>query len=174
MPADAAIDLRSNSECRPGRARPFDGAATEPDPLAAALARKARAGAPGGADWRILAAGEGWRVVDNVCTCGPADHPFEERSGWASLSLVLSGTFVCRSEGGASLFAPGAFLLINAEGPYECSHHHGEGDRCLSFQFDPEVFWRLAHDAGSARPLFSRNQLPPIRPLARLAARARA
>ena len=147
---------------------------TNNHPLSTALARKAADGAPGATEVRQVAAGDGWQVVDIVCTSGPRDRPFEERQPSATISLVMSGTFVYRSDGGASLMSPASLLLGNVGRTFECSHPHGEGDRCLSFQFDPEVFWRLAHDAGSARPLFSRNQLPPIRPLARLAARARA
>jgi hypothetical protein len=48
------------------------------DPLAAALARKAETGAPGVAEGRTLAAGEGWRARV-VCT-GPNDRPFEEQT----------------------------------------------------------------------------------------------
>jgi len=144
------------------------------DPLASALARKARAGMPGAAVSRPLAAGRGWRVLDVVCTSGPQDRPFEERHAVASFSLVLSGTFVCRSTRGASLLSPGALLLGNAGHAFECSHEHGEGDRCLSFQLEPELFDRLAREAGAARGAFECDRLPPLRALAPLAARARA
>ena len=123
---------------------------------------------------RTIAAGEGWRVGDIVCTRGPSDRPFEERQSGASISLVLSGTFVCRSEQGASLLAAGSVMLVSAGQTFECSHSHGEGDRCLSFQFDPDLFERLAHDAGASRAAFERQTLPPLRPLARVASRARA
>jgi AraC-like DNA-binding protein len=111
-------------------------------------------------------------VVDIVCTTGPADRPFEERYGSASISLVLSGTFVCRTERGSSLLSAGAMLLGNAGRVYECSHQEGEGDRCLSFQFDPDLFERLAHDVGAARAAFDCDRLPPLRALAPLTARA--
>lgn len=142
------------------------------DPLAAALRRKAETGASGATQRRAMAAGEGWRVVDVVCTSGPGDRPFEERHLSASLSLVLSGTFVYRSARGTSLMSPGALMLGNAGQTFECSHQHGEGDRCLSFQFDPALFERLAHDAGASRAAFERDRLPPLRPLAALTARA--
>jgi AraC family transcriptional regulator len=143
------------------------------DPLASALVRKARMGVPGASETTPVAAGDGWRVVDIVCTCGPRDRPFEERYWSASISLVLAGTFVCRGDRGSSLMAPGALLLGNAGHNYECSHQYGEGDRCLSFQFDPELFERLAHDAGASRAAFDRDRLPPLRALAALTARAR-
>ena len=46
------------------------------------------------------------------------------------------------------------------------------GDRCLAFRFAPELFHRIAHDAG-ARPAFAHNRLPPLRDLSGLTARAR-
>ena len=116
------------------------------DPLAVALARKARTGEPGANQGRTVAEGEGWRVVDILCTSGPHDRPFEERYLSASISLVLSGTFMCRSDRGLSLMSPGALLLGNAGRTFECSHQHGEGDRCLSFQFDPELFERMTRE----------------------------
>jgi AraC-like DNA-binding protein len=145
---------------------------SEPDPLAAALAHKEASGTPGTARARTVAAGAGWRVQDIVCTSGPADRPFEERQSATSISLVLSGTFVYRSERGASVLSSGALLLGSAGDPFECSHRHGEGDRCLSFQFEPELFERLAHDAGATKATFAQDRLPPLRPLAPLVARA--
>jgi AraC family transcriptional regulator len=142
-----------------------------PDPLAAALARKARTGGPGGTAETVVAAGNGWRVLDIVCTSGPRDRPFEERQSATSISLVVSGTFVYRGEHGASLLSPGALLLGNRGAAFECSHEHGEGDRCLSVQLEPRLVDRVAHDAGVAR--FAHDRLPPLRPLAALTARLR-
>jgi AraC-like DNA-binding protein len=145
---------------------------SSPDPLAAALARKARTGEPGINTRTVVATGAGWQVVDLVCTAGPRDPSFVERQTSVCISLVLSGTFVYRTERGSALMSAGALILGNAEQPFECSHDHGEGDRCLSFQFEPEVFARLAHDAGAPRFRFDRDRLPPSRPLAPLTARA--
>jgi AraC family transcriptional regulator len=143
------------------------------DPLAVALSRKAATNGRGATTSTIVAAGEGWRVVDIVCTFGPPDRPFEERQSSTSISLVLSGTFVYRSDRGPSLLSPGALLLGNAGDVFECSHRHGEGDRCLSFQYDPALFERVAHAAGASRPTFEDDRLPPLRALAPLSARAR-
>lgn len=131
-------------------------------------------GHAGAVTGRLLAAGEGWRAMDYVCTCGPRDRTFEERHTFASVSLVLSGTFLCRSGHGESLLAAGSLFLGSAGQRYECAHRHGEGDRCLSFQFKQEVFERLAHDAGARRAAFERSGLPPLRAFAPLAARAQA
>jgi AraC family transcriptional regulator len=156
------------------RGRADTGRCRDTDPLAAALRAKARTGAAGATESRAMAAGEGWRVADVVCTCGPRDRPFEERQSGASISLVLSGAFVYRSAHGASLLSAGSLMLVSPGQSFECSHAHGEGDRCLSFQFDAQLFDRLAHDAGASRATFDRQTLPPLRALAPLTARARA
>lgn len=142
------------------------------DPLQLALRRKAREGAAGDSKSTVVAAGDGWRVLDIICTAGPRDRPFEERHAWTSISLVTAGTFSHRDDWGASLLSPGAFLLGNSGDSFECSHRHGEGDRCLSFQFDAEFFDRFACDAGASRARFAPHLIPPLRELAPLAARA--
>ena len=144
------------------------------DPLTSALAAKGRNGATGGAEGRVLASGAGWSVLDIVCTCGPRDRPFEEQRATSSISLVLAGTFVCRGARGSALLAAGSLFLVNADEPFECSHQHGEGDRCLSFHFQPELFERLAHDAGASSAPFRNHSLPPLRTHSQLIARARA
>jgi AraC family transcriptional regulator len=143
------------------------------DPLLQALARKARNGTPGVAEARTLAEGEGWAVSDVVCTCGPRDRPFDERVAWASIAVVLSGTFVCRSDHGPALLSPGSLFLLNPGQTFECSHHHGEGDRCLSFKYEPDLFERVAREAGARAAKFPRHHLPPLRALAQQTARAR-
>jgi AraC-like DNA-binding protein len=145
-----------------------------PDPLASALARKADAGHAGAITGRMLAAGEGWQVLDYVCTCGPRDRVFQERHALTSVSLVVAGTFLCRSAFGTSLLSAGSLFLGSAGKAYECSHRHGAGDRCLSFQFEQGLFERLAHDAGAARAHFERDSLPPLRAFAAVTARAQA
>src|SRR5437588_733312 len=142
------------------------------DPLAAALARKAANGARGEIADVAIASGDGWRVQDIICTCGPHDHEAEELTSASSIALVLSGSFVVRDRHGTSLLSEGSYLLVDAGHCFACSHRHGEGDRCLSFRFEPELFERIAHDAGR-RADFAHNRLPPLRPLAPLTARAR-
>ena len=142
------------------------------DPLAAALVRKSRNGARGHIDDVSLAAGDGWGVQDIICTCGPRDREAEELTESCSVALVLAGGFVVRDQHGTSLLSEGSYLLVNAGHSFACSHRHGEGDRCLSFRIEPELFARIAHDVG-ARPAFAHNRLPPLRPLAPLTARAR-
>ena len=142
------------------------------DPLAAALARKAASGTRGGIADVAIASGEGWRVQDVICTCGPRDREAEELTSAGSVALVLSGSFVVRDRHGTSLLSEGSYLLVSAGHCFACSHRHGEGDRCLSFRFEPELLERIAHDAGRLAA-FAHNRLPPLRPLAPLTARAR-
>lgn len=142
------------------------------DPLAAALERKRRGGARGAIADRTIASGAGWKVQDIVCTCGPGDHEAEERTLASSVALVLAGSFVVRDRYGTSLLSEGSYLLVSAGHCFACSHRHGEGDRCLSFRFEPDLFERIAHDAGGMAE-FAHNRLSPVRPLASLTARAR-
>ena len=145
---------------------------TQPDPLAAALARKRLNGARGDIADVPVASGDGWRVHDIICTCGPRDHDAEELTTASSIALVLAGTFTVRDRHGTSLLSEGSYFLASAGHCFACSHRHGEGDRCLSFRFEPELFDRIAHDAGG-KAAFAHNRLPPVRPLAPLTARAR-
>lgn len=142
-----------------------------PGPLAAALIRKERDGAPGANFGNLLAEGDGWRVLDLVCTAGPHDRAFEERHAWTSISLVLAGMFTYRSERGSSLMSSGALLLGSLGRRFECSHQHGAGDRCVSFQFTPALFEGIARDAGTRRAALYHDRIPPLRALAPLSAR---
>jgi AraC family transcriptional regulator len=145
---------------------------SHPDPLVVALREKARTGGPGLTDPRVVAAGDRWRAVDIVCTAGPSDRPYEERQPFASVSLVLSGTFTYRNERGPTLLSAGSLLLVDAQRPFECSHRHGEGDRCLSFQFETALLEEIVAGAGVSRLGFEQDRVPPLRILAPLLARA--
>jgi AraC family transcriptional regulator len=141
------------------------------DPLTTALIRKERNGEPGASVSKVIGEGEGWRVLDIVCTAGPHDRPFEERHAWTSISLVMSGTFSHRSDRGSSLMSAGALMLGSFGRGFECSHQHGDGDRCLSFQFAQELFERIARDAGATSAALHHDRLPPLRALAPITAR---
>lgn len=126
---------------------------------------------------RLLASGPGWRVRDCICTAGPQNRPFEERHEAVCVAAVTRGTFHYRAAQGRSTLVPGALLLGNPGTHFECSHEHGVGDRCLSFDFDPDYFEgsspRLrALGASSLRcPAFHlrrrcfRSSQPPRRPM---------
>jgi AraC-like DNA-binding protein len=122
---------------------------------------------------RLVASGEGWKVLDVVCTSGPGDRRFEEQHQTMSISLVLAGCFSYRSQSGSELLSAGSLLLGNASRAFECGHDHGEGDRCISFQIDPGLFEEIARDGVVWRATFSTLRIPPLRSLAPLLARAR-
>ena len=111
----------------------------------------------------LLAAGQGWRVHDIICTAGPHDRPFEERHGSMCIAAVTEGTFQYRTTAGAAVLAPGALLLGNEGTCFECGHDHGHGDRCLSFHFAPEQ-WEAIVTAvpGARRSVFDLPRLPPL------------
>ena len=155
--------------------------------LEKAVARRALEGTPGGTTMRCLAAGDGWKVGDVLCTSGPGDRPFEERHETVAVVLVTAGTFQYRSAAGRELMTPGSLMLGNAGQAFECGHEHGRGDRCLSFHYDPDYFEDLAADAaGGARSRIARAsrtasgireffhplRLPPLRPMSSVVARA--
>lgn len=139
-----------------------------------ALTDRRTHGTPGQTMPRILARGDGWTVADVVCTCGPQDRPYEEQHDRYVIAVVLAGSFHHRSPLGRGLMTPGSVMLGNPGHCFECGHEHGEGDRCVSFWFEPEYFERLAADAGARRPRagFGVAHLPALRQMSPLAARA--
>src|SRR5690606_20465630 len=92
---------------------------------------------------RTIAAGDGWRAVDLVCTAGRDDRPFEEAHGDFCVAAVTAGTFRYRTIQGTALLAPGALLLGNAGACFECGHEHAAGDRCLSFHFSSDLLEQI-------------------------------
>lgn len=130
-----------------------------------AVAERVADGAAAGAHGTPLAAGDGWRVADVICTSGPSDRPFEEEHSLMSVGIVVAGTFQHRSSTGREMLTPGALLLGNAGQCFECGHEHATGDRCVAFQYDPDFFDRLAGDVGvppGARG-FRSSRVPPAR-----------
>jgi AraC family transcriptional regulator len=122
----------------------------------------------------VLARGEGWSVADVVCTAGPDDRPFEEAHACATIAVVVAGSFTYRSSTGRALMTPGAMMLGNRGRCYTCGHEHGDGDRCVSFWYGPEVFERVLADVGArvGKDAFTAARLPPLRELAPLVALA--
>jgi AraC family transcriptional regulator len=141
-----------------------------------ALERRKRHGIAGRTAPHIVARGDGWTVADVVCTCGPGDRPYEEHHACYAIAIVLAGTFQYRSAAGGGLMTPGSLMLGNPGECFECGHEHGEGDRCLSFSYDPDYFERVTGDAirGMDRLDFNVARLPPLRMLSSVVARAAA
>jgi AraC family transcriptional regulator len=143
------------------------------------LALKRRDGTPGRTRPRVLAEGEGWTVADVICTAGPEDRSYEERHERPTIAIVLAGSFQYRStqpSPGHELMTPGSLLLGNPGQCFECGHQHGEGDRCVSYWYEPGYFERLAFDAGSrgAAARFRAARVPPLQPLSPMVVRAAA
>ena len=96
---------------------------------------------------RGISAGRGYAINDYVCHAGPRDRPFEERHGFFNIAVVVSGSFVYKTDGGKGLLHPGSLLLGNSGACFECGHEHSTGDRCVSFQYEPAYFEELAASA---------------------------
>jgi AraC-like DNA-binding protein len=111
-----------------------------------------------------------------ICRSGPCDRPFEERHDRFTISAVVGGSFVYKTDGGNGLLLyPGALLLGNMNACFECGHAHSTGDRCISFRFAPELFSELASSAaGSSRFRFAVGMLPAMEELVPLLARVEA
>lgn len=139
--------------------------------LGDACHERERLGEAPGLRVRTLAEGDGWAVEDVVCTFRPSDSVFEERHRRYRVALVGAGAFQCRGPLGHELLTPGSLLLGNAGECFECGHDHGTGDRCLAFGYAPEMFERLAFEAGvRGRARLRALRVPPVDELARLAA----
>jgi len=144
------------------------------DTLTKALAERALTGCPGDAVARPISSGNGWLAKDVVCTSGPDDSPFEEKNDYVSIAVVVAGSFKYRSERGAVVLSPGSLLLGSADEGFECSHEHGSGDQCVSFNYEPAFFERLAADSAccGASLKFPVHRLPELPSLVHLIAEA--
>lgn len=144
------------------------------DTLAKALADRALTGRPGDAVAHPICSGHGWRVKDVVCDAGPDDSPFEEKNDYVCIAVVVAGSFKYRSARGSVLLSPGSLLLGSVNETFECSHEHGSGDRCVSFNYEPAFFESLAADsAGKGASLkFPVHRLPELPSLVPLTAEA--
>jgi hypothetical protein len=67
------------------------------------------------------------------------------------------------------LLAAGSLMLGSRGEEFECSHRHAEGDRCISFQFAPELFDQILE--GMSVKGFGSDNIPPLRPLASITMR---
>lgn len=79
------------------------------------------------------------------------------------IALVTRGTFHYRTAQGSAMMAPGSLMLGNSGACFECGHEHSVGDRCLAFQFSPELFETIAASVpGNRQGCFSAPRLPPL------------
>ena len=143
--------------------------------LEQALERRRTEGEAGRTTSRVLACGAGWSVADVVCTSGPQDHPFEEQHRCYAIAIVLAGSFQYRSQTGHTLMTPGSLLLGSPGQCFECGHEHADGDRCVSFWYEPDYFEHLVSDTGNRnRTHLGTPRIPPMRVLAPVVAQAAA
>lgn len=147
--------------------------------LRQAVARRAREGAPATAPVsQLLGRGDGWSVEDLLCTSGRRDRSFEEQHSGVSIAIVLAGSFQYRTgskeRGAGHLMTPGSLLLGSPKQSFECSHDHGDGDRCLSFHFTSDYFECIAADCRLPRSQrgFPVARLPLLREFSPLIAHA--
>ena len=111
--------------------------------IAEAVAARRRAGDGGSVHRRTLASGDGWRILDVMCTCDADDHAGEEQHSHYSLALVLGGAFHYRGRNGSALLPAGSILIGQAGAHFKCWHEFGAGDHCLAVQFEAEAFDEL-------------------------------
>jgi AraC family transcriptional regulator len=142
--------------------------------LERALARREVHGEAGAQMTRVLAQGDGYNVVDVICTCGPQDNIYEERRSHVAIAIVAAGTFRYRSTAGREIMTPGSLLLGNERQYFECGHEHGAGDRCIAFRFRPDYFERIAGElvANRRSTAFHAVRVPPLRETSLLVAQA--
>jgi AraC-like DNA-binding protein len=107
-------------------------------------------------------------VVVVVCVWGGGVGCFVEQHNGYSIAAVTRGSFQYRGSSGTVTLVPGSFLLGNHRACFECGHEHAQGDRCLSFRFEPAHFECLIDEIDARAKNFSRPSLPPIPELARL------
>lgn len=117
---------------------------------------------PGGTTISTIFEGDGWRAMDIICSCNAADPAFEEQHDYVSVALLMAGTFSYRSLAGKAHLVPGSILLGSAATCFSCGHEHGEGDRCIAFQFSPGSYDEIlvSIGAGSLGSKFPRVSLP--------------
>lgn len=98
------------------------------------------------------------QVVDYRCTHDGTESPFLERHPIHSVSYVREGTFGCRTRGRAFEHVAGSLMVGRPGDEYVCTHEHGAGDACLSFQLAPELVETIGDDPAAWRAAY----VPPV------------
>ena len=78
-------------------------------------------------------------VIDYRCDAGPDAAPFVECHGGFDLAYVRRGSFGYRSGAAIRELVAGSLLVGRPGDEYMCTHDHGVGDECLSFQLAPAL-----------------------------------
>jgi AraC-like DNA-binding protein len=103
----------------------------------------------------LRASARGIRIAHYRCTAGPHDPVFEEQHASTSISIVRRGRFLYHRDGRVHALGVGSLLLGSPGQSYACSHDHGVGDDCLSFELEEAVLQPLG-------PAFALPALPPL------------
>ncbi|MCP3059113.1 AraC family transcriptional regulator [Myxococcus sp. K38C18041901] len=128
------------------------------------MSRSASRPAPSPAPRREVAHAGLVRVFTYDCPLAKGAPVEPEQFTHTSISMVRSGVFGFRSDGGPQLLTTGFAMLANPGQPYEISHEHAGGDRCIIFRFDEAALEELVGSPprGSPRRYFARAVLPPV------------
>jgi len=117
---------------------------------------------------RVIARDADWCLSEFTCQAGPQDKSFEEQHACATIAAVAEGSFRYRCDSGEALLYPGALMLGNPGGCFECGHEHSRGDRCVSLHFSPALFAEIGASAGGTAGFrFTAAMLPALKSLAR-------
>jgi AraC-like DNA-binding protein len=97
-------------------------------------------------------------VTDYRCTVAADDEPFVEVHGGYTVSYVREGSFGYRVGGDAFELVAGSVLVGCPGDEYVCTHEHGGGDECLSFELAPA----LVEAIGAAPDVWRTGGVPPL------------
>jgi AraC-like DNA-binding protein len=97
-------------------------------------------------------------VTDYQCTAGTAAEPFVEVHGGYTVSYVREGSFCYRFRGDAFELVAGSALVGHPGDEYVCTHEHGGGDECLSFELAPQ----LVEAIGAGPAIWRTGGVPPL------------
>src|SRR5262249_43902394 len=97
-------------------------------------------------------------ATDYRCTAGAPEEPFVEQHGGFDVAYVRKGSFGYTVRGESFELVAGSILVGPPGDEYVCTHDHGCGDECLSFQLAPE----LAESIGGRAAVWRTGGVPPL------------
>ena len=100
----------------------------------------------------------GISVTDYRCTATAAEEPFVEVHGAYTVSYVREGTFGYRVGDDAFELVAGSVLVGAPGDEYICTHEHGGGDECLSFDLAPSLIEAI----GAGPDVWRTGGIPPL------------
>ncbi|MBI3770393.1 MAG: helix-turn-helix transcriptional regulator [Deltaproteobacteria bacterium] len=97
-------------------------------------------------------------VIDYRCDVGVDAEPFVELHSGFDVAYVRKGSFGYCARGESFELVAGSILVGHPGDEYVCTHDHGCGDECLSFQLSPE----LVETIGDRREIWRTGRVPPL------------